>query len=115
MKIKVGDNVMVTVGKDRGKSGKVLRVSEKHQRIVVEKINIRTKHIKKSQGNPGQIAKYEASIDVSNVVLLSPKTNKPTRIGYIKLEDGKKQRVCKKYPNEALDTAIKKKVKKQSA
>ncbi len=94
MKLKVNDTVIVITGKDKGKTGKIIKVLKKSGKVVVEKLNIRTKHIKKSHAGPGSIVKFEAPMDASNVMLLDPKEKKPTRIGYIK-EDGKKKRVAK--------------------
>jgi len=96
MKIKTDDHVLVIAGKDRGKVGKVMRIAQTDNKVVVEKTNIRTKHVKKTQEHPGQIIKYEAPISVSNVMLICPSCKKTTRIGYRKLENGKKQRICKK-------------------
>ncbi|MDD2487511.1 MAG: 50S ribosomal protein L24 [Candidatus Gracilibacteria bacterium] len=95
MKIRSGDKVVVTAGKDKGKEGKILAVDTKNSRVVIEGINIVTKHIKKQGATPGQIIKVEKSIDVSNVSLKCPTTGKPTRIG-VKIEGGKKTRVSKK-------------------
>jgi large subunit ribosomal protein L24 len=108
MKIKEGDNVLVTAGKDKGKKGKVMRLLRKQDKIVVEKVNIRTKHIKKTSNKPGEIIKFEAPIHVSNAMVVCSNCNKNTRVGYIKLESGKKQRVCKKC-TQSLDKATVKK------
>lgn len=96
MKIKTGDNVIVIAGKDRTKTGKVMRVLEKSNRVVVEGLNMVVRHVKKSAGRKGSKATFEASIDASNVMLLDPKTKKPTRIGYKVNKDGKKERIAKK-------------------
>lgn len=82
MKIRLGDNVVVISGtrKNKGKTGKVLRVFPVTGKVLVEGINIATKHIKKQGTNPGQIIKMEKAIDVSNVMLECPITKKPTRI-----------------------------------
>jgi large subunit ribosomal protein L24 len=103
MKIKLNDNVLVIAGKNRGKSGKILRTSAK--KVVVEKINLITKHIKKTQTKAGSKIQYEAPVDVSNVMVICPNCKKAVRVGYIKLETGKKQRVCKKC-KESLDKEI---------
>lgn len=102
MKIKLNDNVLVITGKDRGKSGKVIKTISKDDKIVVEKINMRTKHVRKTQTRPGSKITFEAPMNVSNVMALCPNCKKATRVGYVKLESGKKQRVCKKC-NESLD------------
>ncbi|MCI2256743.1 50S ribosomal protein L24 [Domibacillus sp. 8LH] len=102
MHVKKGDKVMVITGKDKGKTGVVLAAFPKKDRVLVEGINIVKKHAKPSQLNPqGGILSQEAAIHVSNVMLLDPKTNEPTRVGY-KEVDGKKVRVAKKS-GETLD------------
>ncbi|MEJ2615984.1 MAG: 50S ribosomal protein L24 [Ignavibacteriaceae bacterium] len=96
MKITKNDNVMVIAGNDRGKTGKVLKVFPKKNRVIVEGINIRKRHTKPSQTNPqGGILEKEAPINASNVMILDPKSNEPTRIGaQIILDEktGKKKR-----------------------
>ncbi|MBU1446493.1 50S ribosomal protein L24 [Patescibacteria group bacterium] len=108
MKIKMNDNVKVIAGKDRGKSGKVTRTLNKNEKIIVEKLNMRTKHIKKTTTNPGSKITFEAAMPVSNVMVVCPSCKKTTRIGYKKLETGKKERICKKC-KESLDKATAKK------
>ncbi|QGS46023.1 50S ribosomal protein L24 [Mammaliicoccus fleurettii] len=96
MHIKKGDNVIVIAGKDKGKTGKVVATEPKKDRVVVEGVNIVKKHQKPTQFNPeGGILETEAAIHVSNVQILDPKTNEPTRVGY-KFVDGKKVRIAKK-------------------
>ena len=96
MKITKNDNVMVISGNDRGKTGKVLKVFPKISRVIIEGINLRKRHTKASQNNPqGGIIEKESPINVSNVMLLDPKTNEPTRLGsQIILDEktGKKKR-----------------------
>jgi large subunit ribosomal protein L24 len=96
MKIRKNDNVMVIAGNDKGKTGKVLKVFPSKNRVIVESINIRKRHTKPNQTNPqGGILEKEAPIDASNVMLLDPKSNEPTRIGsQIILDEktGKKKR-----------------------
>lgn len=102
MRIKTGDKVKVIAGKDKGKEGTVKLTMPKIDRVVVEGVNIVKKHQKPSQGNPsGGIVEEEASIHVSNVQILDPKTGEATRIG-IKETDGKRIRIAKKS-GEALD------------
>ena len=92
-KIKVGDNVRVIAGKDKGKEGEVLKIDHKNGELIVKEINMITKHNKQSQQNPnGGIIKYEAPIDISNVMLLVG--GKVTRVGF-EVKDGKKVRVAK--------------------
>jgi len=94
MKIRKNDTVLVITGKDKGKSGKVLRTIPAENRIVVEGVNIQTKHQKAKQDVPAQIVKVEGPIDASNVLYYDKKAGKGTRIGY-KVENGKKVRVPK--------------------
>ena len=94
MKIKKNDTVLVITGKDKGKKGKVLRTIPAENRIVVEGVNIQTKHQKAKQDVPAQIVKVEGPIDASNVLYYDKKAGKGTRIGY-KVENGKKVRVSK--------------------
>ncbi|MCE5038687.1 50S ribosomal protein L24 [Staphylococcus auricularis] len=100
MHIKKGDNVKVIAGKDKGKEGKVLETQPKLDRVIVEGVNVMKKHQKPTQFNPeGGILETEAAIHVSNVQLLDPKTNEPTRVGH-KIVDGKKVRIAKKSGEE---------------
>ncbi len=93
MKIKTGDTVKVIAGKDKDKEGKVLSVDKKNGRVVVEGVNMVTKHVKPSMANQnGGIVQKEAALDISNVMYVH--NGKPTRIGF-KVEDGKKVRVAK--------------------
>lgn len=97
MRIKKNDQVMVIAGKDKGKTGRVLKVFPKESVLLVEKINYRTVYLRRSQQNPqGGITKAEGKIHISNVMLVDPKTNKGTRVGYNFLKDGTKQRIAKK-------------------
>ncbi|OIP51790.1 50S ribosomal protein L24 [Candidatus Gracilibacteria bacterium CG2_30_37_12] len=95
MRIRKGDKVQVMAGKDKGKQGTVLATNSEDNRLVVEGVNIATCHIKKQGTTPGQIIKIEKPIQASNVMILDPETNKPTRIG-MKMEGNKKVRVAKK-------------------
>lgn len=82
MKIRKNDSVIVISGNDRGKTGKVLKVLSKESKIIVEGINLRKRHTKPSQKNPqGGILEKEAPIHYSNVMIIDPKTNEPTRVG----------------------------------
>lgn len=95
MRIKKGDTVKVIAGKDKGKTGVVLKTFPLEDRIIVEKINMVTKHMKpRGPQNPGGIEKQEAPIHVSNVMYFDTKSNKTTKIGY-KLENGEKVRFTK--------------------
>lgn len=100
LKIKRGDNVKVIAGKDNGKEGKVVSIDRKNHRVVVEGVNMITKHVKPSQANPeGGIVQKEAPIDISNVMYVHK--GKPTRIGF-KMENDKKVRYAKKT-GEVID------------
>src|SRR5689334_19909090 len=95
MKIKKGDTVIVTTGKDRGKSGTVLRAFPRDAKVLVENINVVKKHKRGNrQSSAGQILEISMPIDVSNVSLKDPKGGKATRVGY-KIEGGKKIRIAK--------------------
>ncbi len=94
MKLHTGDTVLVISGKDRGKTGTVLRVLKSDNRLVVSGINIRRRHVKKTFEQAGRKLQYEASIAASNVMVLDPKTSKPSRVGYV-VKDGEKKRISK--------------------
>jgi len=82
MKIRKNDSVMVIAGNDKGKTGKVLKVFPKTSRLIIEGINLRKRHAKPTQKSPqGGIQEKEAAIHSSNVMILDPKTNEPTKIG----------------------------------
>ena len=114
--VKKGDTVVVLSGKNSGRSvqkgryegkkGKVIAVFPKESRVIVEGVNIGTKHNKpRSQMQPGGIVKAEHSIHSSNVMLVCPKCGKPAKVGKMILESGDKARVCKKC-NEIIDTIV---------
>ncbi len=96
MKLKLNDQVLVIAGKEKGKKGKITKVLVKQERIVVEKLNMRTKHIKKTQSKAGERIKFEAPMHISNAMLICPHCGKATRVGYNKTAKGKNQRICKK-------------------
>ena len=96
MKIKKGDMVSVVAGKDKGKTGKVTKILTKKAKAFVEGINLVKKHTKPSQTNKGGIETVEMPIHLSNLMMIDPKTNKPSRVGFKFLEDGKKIRFLKK-------------------
>jgi len=96
MKIKKGDLVLIVKGKDRGKSGKVIKALPKENRIIVEGLNLVKKHIKpKRAGEKGEIVEIPAPLYVSKVKLICPLCKKPTKVGYAFVEDNKKRK-CKK-------------------
>jgi len=99
MHIKRNDIVMVITGKDKGKKGKVLKAIPKDNRVIVEGINMQTKHQKQTRKVKAEIKHQEGPIHVSNVMYFDKKANAPTRIGY-KIENGKKVRVSKKSGTE---------------
>ena len=100
MKIKKGDTVQVLSGNDKGKTGEVLEVIPKLQKVIVKGVNIRKKHVKpRKQGEEGGIIPVECSIHSSKVNVVCPKCNKATRVGMIK-EGKDKIRVCKKCGNK---------------
>ena len=99
MNIKTGDTVKLLTGNEkyRGKTGKVLAVSPKEDKVIVEGINVVKKHVKpRKAGDPSGIIETEAAIYASKVQLVCPKCGKPTRVGHKLYEDGKKDRLCKK-------------------
>ncbi len=101
LKIKKGDQVIVLSGDDKGKTGEVVKAMPKEGKVVVQGVNLVKRHTKPSQTNPGGIVTKEAPINVSNVAILDPKTNKASKIGY-KNVDGKKVRVARKS-GEVID------------
>lgn len=98
MRIKKDDTVIVITGKDAGKTGKVLKAMPKTGKVIVEGINIQTKHAKQTQKSAAEIKHQEGPIDVSNVMYYDTKAKEGTKIGF-KFEDGKKVRVAKKSGN----------------
>ena len=102
MKIKKGDNVVVITGRDKGKSGTVLRVLPKESRVLVQGINVVKRHTRPSAGQQGGIVEKELSIHVSNIALVDPKTSKPTRTGFRVVEGGRKVRVARRS-GEVID------------
>lgn len=103
LRIKKGDTALVIAGKNKGKSGRVLSVLPTKERVIVEGLNIVKKHMKPSkQYTQGGIIEKESPIHISNVMLMCPKCNKPTRIGSTVFDDGRKLRTCKKC-KEVID------------
>ena len=100
LRIKKGDLVQVIAGKDKGKRGKVLRVFPAESRVVVEGVQQVTKHVKsRVPGQPGERVQYWGKIHISNVMLVCPHTDKPTRVGY-RVTDGGKVRVSRRSGKE---------------
>jgi len=96
MNIRKDDKVIVLSGKDKGKEGKVLTADPKNSKLLVEGVNVASKHVKpRKQGDPGGIIKAPTPIYACKVMVVCPKCSKPTRVAH-KLENGKSIRVCKK-------------------
>jgi large subunit ribosomal protein L24 len=101
-KIRKGDKVVVITGRDKGKTGEVLRVLREESRVLVQGINMVKRHMKPSPANPGGIVDKEAPLHISNVAHVDPKTQKPTRVGFKVLEGGRKVRIARRS-GEAID------------
>ena len=102
-KIKKGDKAVAIAGKDRGKTGEVLRVLRKDDRLLVQGVNMVRRHQRPSQQSPGGIIDKEASIHISNVAHVDPKTDLPTRVGYKTIEGDRKVRYAKRS-GEMIDS-----------
>ena len=102
MKVKKGDRVVVITGRDKGKVGTVLRAIPTEARVVVEGVNMVKRHQRQTASAQGGIVEKEGTIHVSNVAHVDPKSNKPTRVGFKNLEDGRKVRVAKRS-GEVID------------
>ncbi len=94
--IKKKDKVIVLAGKDKGKTGEVLKIFPKEDKLIVSKINFMKKHTRGTQTQPGGIREQESPLALSKVMLLCSKCNKPTRVRMERLADGQKVRMCKK-------------------
>jgi large subunit ribosomal protein L24 len=101
-KVKKGDKVAILSGKDKGKIGEILKMIPDRQRAIVQGVNMVKRHTAPSQAGAGGIVEKEATIHVSNIALLDPKDDKPVRIGYKKLDDGRKVRYAKRS-GEVID------------
>ena len=105
MRIRTDDAVLVTAGKDKGKTGKVLRTDPKRRKVVVEGLNMVKRHQRPrsvqdtKKADAGGIVEKEAPIDISNVMLLDPQDNKPTRVGVRLTDSGERQRYAKRTGN----------------
>ena len=96
MKIKKGDNVLVISGKDKGRTGKVVKALPKEAKILIDGINLHKKHVRpKREGEKGQVVNVSAPMNISNVKIVCPKCGKATRLGY-KIGKDSKERICKK-------------------
>jgi len=101
-KIKKGDKVVVLTGRDKGKEGEVIEVRPSEGRVVVRGVNVVKRHQRPSMTDQGGIVEKEAPLAVSNVAHLDPKDNKPTRVGFKVLDDGRKVRFAKRS-GEVID------------
>jgi large subunit ribosomal protein L24 len=101
-KYKKGDRVQVIAGKDKGKQGEILRVLTAKERAVVQGVNVARRHTRPSQTSPGGIVNKEMPIAVSNLAHIDPKDDKPTRVGFKFLDDGRKVRFAKRS-GEVID------------
>lgn len=101
-KIKKGDKVVILTGRDKGKSGEVVKVMTAENRVLVRGINMVKRHNRPTQQSAGGIETKEAPIHVSNVALADPKSGEPTRVGFTTQKDGKKVRVARKS-GEVID------------
>lgn len=100
--VKTGDTVVVLSGTERGKKGKVMAVSPSEGKVIIEKVNLVSKHVKpRKMGEQGGIVEAEGAMYASKVQVVCPRCGKPTRVGHKVLEDGTKERICKKC-GEAL-------------
>jgi large subunit ribosomal protein L24 len=102
LKIKKGDSVVVITGRDKGKTGEVLRVLPADTRVIVQGINVAKRHVRPRMGDPGGIIEKELTIHISNVAHIDPRSSKPTRIGYKHLDDGRKVRFARRS-GEVID------------
>ena len=102
MNFKVGDEVVVIAGSNKGKTGKIVKTLRSENKVVVEGVNIVKKHVRETANSTGGIIEMEAPINASNVMIVDPKTKKRTRIGHTTDKNGKKIRITKKS-NAELD------------
>lgn len=96
MKIKKGDRVIVMTGRDKGKTGDVLKILTKSNRALVQGVNMMKRHQRPTQTSAGGIVEMEATIHISNLAHIDPKDQNPTRVGYKFLEDGRKVRFARR-------------------
>jgi large subunit ribosomal protein L24 len=102
IKIKKGDNVVVITGRDKGKTGEVLRVFPAELRAIVQGVNLAKRHTKPRMGDPGGIVEKELTIHISNIAHVDPQSRKPTRVGFRRLGDGRKVRFARRS-GEVID------------
>lgn len=102
LKIKKGDRVIVRTGRSKGRTGEVLKVMPKDNCAIVQGVNVVKRHTKPTQTQPGGIVEKEAPIHISNLAMVDPKSDQPTRVGFRSLEDGRKVRFAKRS-GEVID------------
>lgn len=102
MKFQIGDTVKITAGKDKGKSGEIVKVLPAKNKVTVKGINLYKRHLKAREGIEGGIFSIERPLPTANVAIICPTCNKPTRIGYTQPEKGQKTRICKKCSAEII-------------
>jgi len=103
-RVKKGDFVVVVAGKYKGAQGQIIDISKDRERITVKGVNVIKRRFKPRQGQPGRVVEKEGSLHASNVMLMDPKTQRPTRVGVTTLENGKKVRYAK-VSQELIDDA----------
>jgi large subunit ribosomal protein L24 len=96
LKIKKGDRVVVLTGRDKGKTGEVLKAFPRDNKVIVQGVNVAKRHQRPTQTSGGGIIEKEAPIHVSNVAHIDPKDSKPTRVGFKQLDDGTKVRIARR-------------------
>ncbi|MEQ8556857.1 MAG: 50S ribosomal protein L24 [Henriciella sp.] len=101
-KVKKGDRVVITAGRNKGATGEVLKVIPADSRVVVQGVNVVKRHQKPGQMDPGGIKTFEAPVHVSNVAIMDPRDGKPTRVGFKVDEHGRKTRYAKRS-GESID------------
>ncbi|MCZ6604623.1 MAG: 50S ribosomal protein L24 [Alphaproteobacteria bacterium] len=102
LKIRRGDRVIVRTGRDKGKTGEVLRIMRAERRAIVQGVNMVKRHQRPTQTSPGGINQYEAPIHISNLAIVDPKSDEGTRVGFRFLDDGTKVRFAKRS-GEVID------------
>lgn len=102
LRVRKGDTVAVVTGREKGRTGEVLRAIPKERRVVVQGVNMVKRHTRPSPASPGGVIEKEATLHISNVALIDPKDGKPTRVGFRRLEDGRKVRYAKRS-GEVID------------
>ena len=102
LKIKRGDSVVVIAGRDKGRTGEVLRVFPDESRVIVQGVHVAKRHTRQRMGEPGVIVEKELTIHISNVAHVDPQSRKPTRVGYRRLDDGRKVRFARRS-GEVID------------